>query len=765
VNVAVALAAVSIAGAQDWQSAIDRAMVDKDGVALVGEVSTGRILARHGDADRRATPGSIVKPFVLASILETAPVRPLGDYVCPGRLRIGARVLDCSHPVIAGAMSPVNALAYSCNNWFARMASRVEPVALERALLRFSPGGDVRRAADDDALRLQALGEEGFIVSPSEVLAAYRRLALARLRSEVGLRPVFDGLDGAAIFGTARLGRPPGVRVSGKTGTTSTPDRRSTRAWFAGWAPAEKPEIVAVVFLDQGRGGGDAAPVAREVFARLRPAPQSPASPAAPPAAVRPREVAVRLYWRNPPRTDTLNRKLARGRLVVRGSAGRFRYTLHMKTEDYVAAVIAGEAANFQSDEALKAMAVVIRSYAARNMGRHRPEGFDFCDTTHCQDVRLAAVTDRLRAAAEATESEILWYDGRPANTFHHQHCGGVTEAAADVWPDQRAPYLKSLADSFCIARERFEWRARVTAAALKRAFSATPQELAILERTGSGRVARIRAGTRVLAPERLREALGWDQVRSAWFEVRPDGDGLVFEGHGSGHGVGLCQIGAARRGEQGHDYRDILAFYYPGTALGVGAAGFAWTKLGGELVDVVTTREAEDRALVEVADRLAREAERRAGWPIGFRPRLKLYPSVAAFRDATAEPGWVAASVEGRTIRMQPAAVLRARGRLESTLLHEFLHVALDDRAHSSTPEWFREGLALHLAQPETPAAAQATPFKTPRTERETRAQYAAWRSRVKILDNGHGREQLLRWWREGLPAYLRTPIFSRGQ
>ncbi len=758
------LAAASIAFGLDWQPTLDRAMAGNDGVALVADAASGRTLARFGDADRRATPGSLVKPFVLAAILESAGARPLDTFVCPGKLRIGERILDCSHPAIAGAMTPATALAYSCNNWFASMAETLAPPKLEQTLLRFGWTG-VRRVTGDDSLRLQALGESAITASPAEVMAAYRRLALARLP-----RPIVEGLEGAASYGTARMAATAGVRVAGKTGTTSTADRRSTRAWFAGWAPAEKPQIVTVVFLDQGRGGGDAAPVARELFAQLRAAP--PAAAPAPATAVRqptPREIAVRLYWLNPPKTDVLNRKLARGRLVARRVAGRMRYTLHMKTEDYVAAVLAGEAGNFRSEEALKAMTVVIRSFAARNMGRHRVEGFDFCDTTHCQDVRLAAVTGRLRAAAEATESEVLWYDGRPANTFHHQHCGGATERAADVWADQRAPYLQSVADSFCIARDRAEWRARVSAAALKRALGVGPEDIRIVERTGSGRVAQVRAGSRMTTPERLREAIGWDLVRSAFFEIREDGDGLIFEGYGSGHGVGLCQIGAARRGEQGHDYRAILSFYYPGTAPGVGGAGFAWTRLGGELVDVATTREAQDRGLVEVADRMAREAERRVGWPLGFRPRVKVYPSVAAFRDATGEPGWVAASTEGRTVRLQPPAILRSRGTLESTLLHEMLHVALDDRAHSSTPEWFREGMALYLEQPTAsaprPRPVPETAIRSPRTEAEMRSAYASARSRVQALAEKHGREKILEWWREGLPGYLRTPILSRGQ
>src|ERR1051326_2321550 len=95
----------------------------------------------------------------------------------------------------------------------------------------------------------------------------------------------------------------------------------------------------------------------------------------------------------------------------------RLRILVSEPLEDYVAAVLAGEAGTFKSDESLKAMAVAIRTFAVRFDGRHAGEGFDFCDTTHCQDFRISAVTDRLRSAVESTEGEILWFNGKPAGT------------------------------------------------------------------------------------------------------------------------------------------------------------------------------------------------------------------------------------------------------------------------------------------------------------------------------------------------------------
>ena len=89
---------------------------------------------------------------------------------------------------------------------------------------------------------------------------------------------------------------------------------------------------------------------------------------------------------------------------------------------------------------------------------------------------------------------------------------------------------------------------------------------------------------------------------------------------------------------------------------------------MDGERVEAYSTHPHEDRDAVSAADRAVREAESRSGIHIDTRPRLRIYPTVATFRDATGEPGYVAASTIGRTVRMQPVGILRSTGRLDST-------------------------------------------------------------------------------------------------
>lgn len=436
--------------------------------------------------------------------------------------------------------------------------------------------------------------------------------------------------------------------------------------------------------------------------------------------------------------------------------------TVTLPLEEYVTGVLAGEANTFQSAEAMKAMAVAIRTFAVKHRGRHRDEGFDFCDTTHCQDLRLEAVTPRVRMAAEATAGELLWFEGELAATYYHRHCGGTTEDAAQVWPEAAAPYLKQQPDTFCTTHGRAEWNAPIGRDELHRALAGAglqlpqpPRRVEVTERSPSGRALTVAVDGRPVRATAFHrvigQALGWHLLRGTLYDVTARGEEFVFHGYGEGHGVGLCQTGADERGKAGQDYRRILAFYYPGTAIGLTASGFRWRLLGGERVDLFTTEPGRDGRVVALADRLLHEAERRAGFGYDRRPRVRLYPTLDAFRNATGEPGSVAAVTSGGTVHMQPAGLLESRGVLESTLLHEFLHLLVESRAHPSLPWWFREGLVLYLAEPERPAAGDAATAGA-----RDRGSYEAARSRVKRLAEAHGRAQLAAWLTGGLPGGL---------
>jgi stage II sporulation protein D len=465
--------------------------------------------------------------------------------------------------------------------------------------------------------------------------------------------------------------------------------------------------------------------------------------------------------------------------IEVRAAGGHLLITAVMPMDKYIAGVLAGETGGFKSDEALRAMAVTARTYALHFGSRHALDGFDFCDSTHCQNLRIADVTPRLLKIVESTRGEVLWYDGEPAATYYFANCGGTTEDGHYIIgnDEQRAPYLKQHSDSYCVRSGAIQWHSEVGKHDLQRALAAeginVPGQLrsvAVLHRTASGRVEflTLTGGQSITVPGltfrmAIGRNIGWDRLKSNWYDVRVEGDRIAFHGRGSGHGVGLCQVGAEVMGEEGRSYREILSFYYPGTQLGVSAQGTQWRQLTSEDVELFTTRPEHDRELLPMTTRLMHDAEESTGLVYGGDTRLKVYPTVSAFRDATGEPGWVAASTRGRTVRLQPTDVLRDAGTLESTLRHELLHMLVESHAKAGTPLWYREGLVLYLAQPNRGPRAGASfdsvaalekALRAPGNEQEMREAYAEAQARVAKLITQNGRETVIRWLQEGVPS-----------
>lgn len=255
-------------------------MAGKSGAVVVLDVASGRILAhRHLEiaAQRLEAPGSTVKPFVLMELLSKHQIDPEQRIMCRRLLYIGGKRMDCSHPASITALDAPDAIAYSCNTYFATVALRLSPAELTETyrragftsltqLAESEAAGRVTQATSQSQLQLQALGEWGIELSPLELLAAYRSLAQQRLKGEDPLSaPVFDGLERAVKYGMAHSAQPVGITAAGKTGTASGANTPQSHGFFVGYAPADKPEIVVMVYLERGRGM-DAAAVAGPIF-------------------------------------------------------------------------------------------------------------------------------------------------------------------------------------------------------------------------------------------------------------------------------------------------------------------------------------------------------------------------------------------------------------------------------------------------------------------------------------------------------------------
>jgi stage II sporulation protein D len=274
------------------------------------------------------------------------------------------------------------------------------------------------------------------------------------------------------------------------------------------------------------------------------------------------------------PATDANLEAASLGRTVRIGAVTTGGAVTVLPLEVYVARVLAGEAEASASDGAQQALAIAARTYTTVNTGRHAREGFDLCDTTHCQVWRAA--TASTRRAVLATAGLVLTHDGTPAEVFYSASCGGRTERAADVWARGALfPYLQAVEDD--VHGGDPTWRLERTIQqvhdALERGGSRGDrlEDVRVEARSASGRVTRV--GLPGMSPDAMtgddfRGAVGFATLRSTAFTMERSGDRLIFEGRGYGHGVGMCVIGANRRGQRGDRAETILAHYFPALAI-----------------------------------------------------------------------------------------------------------------------------------------------------------------------------------------------------
>jgi len=233
------------------------------------------------------------------------------------------------------------------------------------------------------------------------------------------------------------------------------------------------------------------------------------------------------------------------GVLELKAKNGELLPTITMDLETAVASVIQAETTPGTPMEALKAQAVVSRSYFVSGGGRHTD--FDFCDLTHCQFLREPPASDSPAAnAAMSTHGLVLTYEEKPVTAMFSRSCGGRTRTPEEIRVSQNGyPYFSVRCD-FCY-NHPVRWTRKVSR-----------EDAALLRLHGeNGRLA-------------IGRRLGWDAVPSNNFTAQEAGGEVTLSGVGQGHGLGLCQRGARNMAESGSDFRAILDHYFPNTRLDV---------------------------------------------------------------------------------------------------------------------------------------------------------------------------------------------------
>lgn len=283
-----------------------------------------------------------------------------------------------------------------------------------------------------------------------------------------------------------------------------------------------------------------------------------------------------------------------RGTIEVRKAPGGSLSLIgELDFEDYLKGI--AEVPRHWPMEALKAQVVAARTYALVRLAREGARSYDLCATDACQvylgmGVEQGPWGERWIRAVEETEGEVLLHGGRPAETLYFSTSNGRTYGNQRVFGGAPLPYLRGIREGDDAESPLSRWQVRMPLGDLAR----------FLGRAGSwpggdirrvsddGHRVRLRgpSGTRIVERAQLRSALNaWARclapdrypnrqpdgyrlpqtVPSVWYRARQDGDDLVLEGRGWGHGVGMVQWGAKGKADRGLAYHDILAAYYGG--------------------------------------------------------------------------------------------------------------------------------------------------------------------------------------------------------
>ncbi len=293
------------------------------------------------------------------------------------------------------------------------------------------------------------------------------------------------------------------------------------------------------------------------------------------------------------------------GEFVLKIRGGNLVLNQVLPLEEYIAGVVPNEIGNHSPSEALKAQAVAARSHAVSLLlhNRHTKDGYDLCNTTHCQVYKGKHLRNNdIVEAVIQTAGEIMTIQDKVADATYHSSCGGKTDSSQAIWKGSPLPHLSG---SVCIEsaaemdlsqessasawisskldtsgmssweRATLAWERSISKAQLAKNLGLKSiKQIQIMERGISGRILKLRiVGDRTLTLDgeyKIRQAFG--MLPSSFFVFKGSqgkttispGASISLSGRGSGHGVGMCQVGALRKARNGVDYTQILQTYYP---------------------------------------------------------------------------------------------------------------------------------------------------------------------------------------------------------
>ena len=271
---------------------------------------------------------------------------------------------------------------------------------------------------------------------------------------------------------------------------------------------------------------------------------------------------------------------------------------LHAKTgeieevalDSYLCNVVSAEMPVDFDEEALKAQAVVARTYTIYKIENKKHENADICDDSTCcqawvsKEIRFSRWEEakrennwaKIEKCVNETKGKIITYQNKPINAFFHSNSGGTTELPVNVWGGgENLPYLKVVetageegytqySSEVVLSKEELINKLKVKYEDINVNFE-NEDDIKILEHTDSGRVRTIKFGNHELSGVETRTLLG---LKSTNFEIQKQDGNIKFTVKGYGHGVGMSQTGADTMAKQGKNYEEIIKHFYSGVEI-----------------------------------------------------------------------------------------------------------------------------------------------------------------------------------------------------
>lgn len=250
-----------------------------------------------------------------------------------------------------------------------------------------------------------------------------------------------------------------------------------------------------------------------------------------------------------------------------------------IRLEEYLYGVLYNEVSHRWPIEAIKAQAVVARTFALYQLRQNKLQDFDLTNDIYSQ-VYSGATSERWATtrAVKLTKGQLLAYNGDIFPAYYHATCGGYTEDASNLW-NIDLPCLKGVECQYCKHSPHYKWTKSIPLSELEKKLNGAAYKVGnissviVLSKNKSGRAEKLEikdnAGVScILTGKEFRQMLGPNEVRSTMFEPSIKNNSLILNGTGWGHGVGMCQWGAEGMAERAKKYGQILEYYYPGTEI-----------------------------------------------------------------------------------------------------------------------------------------------------------------------------------------------------